>query len=231
MGWIYLIINKINCKCYIGQTRQINPKNRWRQHRNDSRGILKKAISKYGLDNFEFILLYEVANEELNDREKQEIINRKTISPNGYNLQEGGKSREVHPETREKQKSLWGPNHPLWNQKHTDETKQKISIATSGKNNPMYGKKHSNEVIEKMKINNHMIGKKGGLAPIARKVDAFSLDGEFLQTFNSIIEAAGSIDRSPTGIVNCIKGRSKSCGSFIWKYKDRDSDRTNVQPL
>jgi group I intron endonuclease len=222
MGWIYLILNKVNGKCYVGQTRQKNPIRRWSQHRNDPRGLLKKAITKHGLINFEFKILYEVSNEDLNDIEKSEIQKHNTIAPNGYNLQKGGECYDVHPLTREKQKSMWGLGHPLWKQKHTDETKQKISIATRGENNPMYGKKHSQEVIEKLRKNNHMNGKTGSLAPISKKVDAYSLDGEFLQTFDCIKEAAEAIGRNMSGIGNCLGGRSKTCGGFIWKY-NKDS--------
>jgi group I intron endonuclease len=78
MGWIYLIINNVNDKKYVGQTRQKNPKTRWRQHCSDPRGLLKKAIDKYGKNNFEFKLLMEVPNEDLNHQERQEILRRNT---------------------------------------------------------------------------------------------------------------------------------------------------------
>lgn len=219
MGYIYIITNKVNSKSYIGQTRRKTPNHRWNQHKHDPRGMLKHAFKKYGIDNFDFKVICEIPNEELNEREKKEILEKNTISPNGYNLQDGGMCNDVHPLTREKLRSLWGPTHSLWNQKHTVETKLKISIATQGENNPMYGKKHTEEVRMKMSKNNHMNGKIGGLAPIAKKVDAYSLEGEFLQTFDSMKEAAESIGRCASGINNCIKGRSKTCGGFLWKYK------------
>jgi hypothetical protein len=45
-----------------------------------------------------------------------------------------------------------------------------------------------------------MNGKTGGRAPIAKKVDAYSLEGEFLKTFDCIKDAADSIGRSESGI-------------------------------
>jgi hypothetical protein len=224
MGWIYIITNKTNDKSYIGQTRRTNPKLRWNQHKCDTRGILKNAFEKHGIENFEFKIICEIPNDKLNEKEKQEIQERNTIAPKGYNLQDGGRCHDVHPLTREKQKALWGPSHPLWNQKHSDETKLKISKATRGENNPMYGKKHTEEVKAKMSKNNHMNGKTGALAPISKKVDAYSVEGEFLQTFDSIKEASESIGRNSAGIHNCIKGRSKTCGGFIWKYKGKVSN-------
>ena len=232
MGWIYLIINKINGKKYIGQTRQKNPKNRWRQHCSDPRGILKTAMDKYKKENFEFKILCEVDNEDLNKREEEEILKHHTLAPCGYNLHKGGDCHEVHPETIEKQKSQWGSKHPLWNQKHTQETKQKISEATKGSNNPMYGKKHTTEVLKNLSLRNHMNGKTGGLAPISKRVDAYSLDGEFLQTFECIKDAAESIGRSITGISNCIHGRANTSGGFIWKFnKDHNVTKINGESV
>lgn len=227
MGWIYIITNNVNGKKYIGQTRQKNPRSRWRQHCSDPRGLLKTAIDKYGKINFEFKLLVEVPNEDLNNREQEEIIKNNTLSPHGYNLHKGGDCYEVHPETIQKQKLLWGPNHPLWNQRHSEETKQKISEATRGQKNPMYGKKHTPEVLRNLSLNNHMNGKTGGEAPIAKKVDAYSLEGEFLQAFDCIKDAAESIGRSQNGISNCIHGRAKTSGGFIWKLNKECIDTVN----
>jgi group I intron endonuclease len=177
-------------------------------------------------------LLCEVPNEDLNDREKEEIFKNNTLSPHGYNLHKGGDCNEVHPETIKKQKSLWGPKHPLWNQRHTQETKLKISEATRGEKNPMYGKKHAPEIIKNLSLNNHMNGKTGGLAPISKRVDEYSLDGAFLQTFECIKEAAESIGRSKTGISNCIHGRAKTSGGFIWKFnKDKHNITGNGEPI
>lgn len=90
---IYVHINKINQKIYIGQTRQsIN-----RRFRHNGEGYQKctrfySAIQKYGWDNFEHIILFEnLSLEEANEIEKYLIKKYDTTNPNfGYNINTGG---------------------------------------------------------------------------------------------------------------------------------------------
>jgi group I intron endonuclease len=58
MGYIYKITNKINNKCYIGQTI-LNLFVRWKQHKRISSNCLylKRAFDKHGIDNFKFELI------------------------------------------------------------------------------------------------------------------------------------------------------------------------------
>ena len=87
---IYLITNKLNNKCYVGQSVDIA--RRWRQHREAaSRGEtpLYKAIQKYGIENFEFSILEECLKEELDCKEIQ-YIERYNSYFEGYNQTKGG---------------------------------------------------------------------------------------------------------------------------------------------
>ena len=57
-----------------------------------------------------------------------------------------------------------------------------------------------------------------------KKINKYSLDGEFIETYNSIAEAQriyGKID-----IGSCCKGRNKTAGGFIWKYSDEVENNT-----
>ena len=65
-GYIYCIRNKINNKKYIGQTsRKRGYKYRWYEHKEDlinnehHSKNLQEDFNKYGMDNFEFIILDE----------------------------------------------------------------------------------------------------------------------------------------------------------------------------
>lgn len=90
---IYCIRNKINNKRYIGQSDNLN--NRWKRHKSDLKcgthfnRHLQSAYDKYGLDNFEFIILEKCSIELLDEREVF-WIDYYDSKNNGYNLAEGG---------------------------------------------------------------------------------------------------------------------------------------------
>jgi group I intron endonuclease len=69
--------------------------NRWKDHIRDSKyknycRLLNNAINKYGYENFKVELIKECTIDELNKYEKQYILEYNTLSPNGYNLTDGG---------------------------------------------------------------------------------------------------------------------------------------------
>lgn len=97
IGYIYKVTNKINGKIYIGQTIQ-TVKERWYRHCGKS-GIskaelnthFKRAILKYGKENF-LIETIEVCNSsQLDDREKFYISYYDSYK-NGYNSTTGGQN-------------------------------------------------------------------------------------------------------------------------------------------
>lgn len=94
---IYKITNLINNKSYIGQS--INIEKRWYEHKYKSQceddrsfnSILHIAFRKYGIDNFKFEILEELKTVEQLDKKEQYYIRLyDTITPNGYNILEGG---------------------------------------------------------------------------------------------------------------------------------------------
>lgn len=89
---IYKIENKINGKCYIGQSIDIY--RRWRSHKNtigQSQYPLYLAMQKYGLDSFIFTVLEECSIEHLDEREIF-YIEKFNSYYNGYNQTLGGSS-------------------------------------------------------------------------------------------------------------------------------------------
>lgn len=89
--YIYKTTNLINNKIYIGQTM--------RQNSDDYLGsgtIIKRAIKKYGSENFkkEIIQTCE-SKEELDIQEKFWINELNSIRPNGYNICDGGQGGDV----------------------------------------------------------------------------------------------------------------------------------------
>ncbi len=88
---IYLITNKINGKRYVGQTRNPDPMERFKQHawecKRSHRMPLHYAMKKYGSESFSVELLEKVVEpEDLDERESHYIQSLDTLVPNGYNL-------------------------------------------------------------------------------------------------------------------------------------------------
>ena len=106
---IYVHVNKINGKKYVGQTRT-SLEWRWQQHvfdaLNDKPGcrVFNAAIRKYGPDNFEHEVVETVFSiEDANAAEVVWITKLNSRAPNGYNLKPGGNVKgDLHPETRAK---------------------------------------------------------------------------------------------------------------------------------
>ena len=95
---VYLTINKINGKMYVGQ-----------DSKNDSKYfgsgvIIKRALKKYGKENFKKEVLKKCANfDELNKYEKLYIKEYNTLYPFGYNLTTGGDNGyEISDTTKKK---------------------------------------------------------------------------------------------------------------------------------
>lgn len=90
---IYKITNKINGKCYIGQSIDIYK--RWYTHKSpktwaaDKGKVLYRAFVKYGIENFTFEIIEECSRKQLDIREKYWVRYFDSYS-NGYNMTKGG---------------------------------------------------------------------------------------------------------------------------------------------
>jgi predicted DNA-binding protein YlxM (UPF0122 family) len=95
-GIIYIITNNINSKVYIGQTIQ-TLENRWKAHcrnkcsRNEMNMHIKRAILKYGKQNFSITELERCKVTELDEKEIY-YIKLYNSYIEGYNSTKGGKS-------------------------------------------------------------------------------------------------------------------------------------------
>lgn len=84
---IYKITNKINNKCYIGQS--IHIERRWSEHCFPSKtSKISLAIQKYGKNNFNFEVIEECVITELDEKESYWIKFYNSLIPNGYNVNE-----------------------------------------------------------------------------------------------------------------------------------------------
>ena len=108
---IYVHINKINGKIYIGQTGQENVKDRWDSGWGYKQCVaFNNAINKYGWNNFQHIVLIDRLTLEMANIIEEELIKKykSTNSKYGYNIRPGGENSILSEESKEKirQKAL-----------------------------------------------------------------------------------------------------------------------------
>ena len=159
---IYMIRNKVNSKVYIGQTTDIY--GRWGEHLCALRGEyhannhLQRSWNKYKEHNFEFSIVEECKENELDDREIYWIAKYDSYH-NGYNQTLGGggvRGFKHSDETKQKiSESTKGENAPWYGKHRSEETKIKIGEASKERwanpeNHPMYGKNHTEESKKKI---------------------------------------------------------------------------------
>ena len=136
MGIVYCAQNLVNQKIYIGKTIH-SVEHRMAGHKGKAiRGLnnyFQKAIRKHGFDSFDWCVLTEEDNEnKLNELEKYWIKILETTNPEyGYNICEGGGRGKVLSldHLKKLSENNKGENNPYYGKKHTEETKNLMSIA------------------------------------------------------------------------------------------------------
>ena len=57
-----------------------------------------------------------------------------------------------------------------------------------------------------------------GRKECCKRVEQYSLDGRYIKTFNSIIEASKETNTHKANISACCKGKLNKTNNYIWKY-------------
>ena len=138
-------VYSIKCKLepfreYIGQTVQDDFQIRLNGHiseaNNGRRRHLYNAIRLYGWDQFQIEILHSFPREgnwqeRLDDLEIQEIAQRGTLAPNGYNNETGGNRNKVlHEDTKVLMSSVRsGELHSMFGKHHGEEAKELLKEA------------------------------------------------------------------------------------------------------
>ena len=194
-----------NDKVYIGITHQ-KPEMRWANGHGYYTQIFGRAVRKYGWENIVHEVLYENLSEEDAKRIEEELIKKLDAQnpEHGYNMTAGGDGSKNHKVTDEQREKMRESTSRMWDdpemRAHLTEHLREISKKNIGrKMDPDVVKKR----VEKSSI----------------KVDQYSRTGEYIQTFNSLMDAARSIGKDcNSAIIACCKGKKKSYCGYIWKY-------------
>lgn len=145
-GVIYVITNIVTGEKYVGATT-VSAHDRFRKHclaKNKTK--IGRAISEYGVSNFKYdVIESDLEIHSLSDRESYWINKLDTIN-SGYNINNGGGSREVSNSTRLKLSRV--NSGKILSSDH----KRKIGMANKGKTHTEKSKRHFSESHKGNKI-------------------------------------------------------------------------------
>lgn len=180
-----------NGKVYVGITGR-NPVSRWANgfgYR--SQKVFFRAICKYGWDNFTHEILHSgLCKEEAGQKEVELIrYHRANERSFGYNVENGG----MHGE------------------KHSAETRMKISQANKGRSTWAKGQHFTQEHKDRLRESNLYKQRH------ARKVLQMTDSGEIVRVFESIRDAERKTGINRRCIDFCLRGTCMHAGGYVWK--------------
>ena len=157
---------------------------------------LQNIFNKHGWFNFKFELIEFCDIDNLISREQYYID---TLNPNINILRVAGSPLGV---------------------KRSDEYRLKMSNSQKNRNSENYGHKHSEETKLLLSIRKRGC-KPSEKARLARctEIVQFTISGKFVKEWDCI-SRCNDYGFTNTGINNCLNGRSKSSGNYVWKYKE-----------
>jgi len=244
---IYMVKCKINNKIYIGQSIDIG--RRWDQHKYGKGNIiLRNAIQKYGLDNFEFSILEEVITENkpkeviTEELYKKEQLWFDKLKPyeNGYNINKVAKPNETNF-TRDEdfgkkisrikiennhtgkpiiQYSLDGEFIKEW----PSSTSVQRELGFNARNIGGCANKQtftSNGYIWRFKIDpltNDDLSKVKNKRPRTKKVYQYDLQDNLLNVYDSVKEASEKTGLYYNCISECCRGNIHQYHGYKWLY-------------
>lgn len=240
---VYMHTNQINNKRYVGITNQ-KPSYRWRT---DGSGykhqMFGRAIDKYGWENFSHELLaIDVSKEEACKLEQKYIEKYKTMNPDfGYNISSGGESGAFGVYNRGVSKPVYqydldGNYIREW--PSSDEIERQLGIlssnilaCTTGKVKTSGGYQWSRQKYDRIGT----IDSESTLrARHDKNIEIYKYnkkDGSFAEKFNSIWDAANSIENSKCSkvslrkhILNCLNGNELSTHGYRW-FREYQGDK------
>ena len=215
---IYLYINKINGKGYVGKAEDFLKRKRkhiktsYNKKSRDYNVPFHRAIRKYGIESFEVTILKEnLTKDEMNYWEDYYIETFDLYAKNGkgYNIAKGGTGgNTIEGKTEEEIKEIYNDE---WKQKQSEAKKGKYC----GKNNSFYGKHHSEETKQKQSE-----AKKGKNNPRTKRIIQYDKQGNLIRIWDYAKQVTEELGINHGNIIQCCKGKRKSAGGFVWKYVD-----------
>lgn len=229
MYYIYKVTNLINNKVYIGQTN--NFEKRKREHLTDTRTShqpFKRALNKYGEENFKWEIIDEVSTkQQADEKEKYYINSLNSKIPNGYNMANGGKGQTNWNLRKIVMLDLEGNLLKKYDtitecEIETKLDHSRISACCKGKS-----KRYKNYMFMYLEDYEEKGSTKYIKPESARKkaIVQYDLRGNKIREYESVTQASKINNVCRDNISSCLIGKYKSSGGYIWKYKGEKPPR------
>lgn len=195
-----------NGKVYVGITGR-DPEKRWNYGHGYDTQFFGKAVKKYGWENIKHeILKSGLTADEAFEAEIEAIREFNSRDPmHGYNCDEGGKGASGWTATPELRKQCSEHAKKMWANK---EIREKLLKHLAELGEQSRGRAKAKEATAKT------------AEALSKKVVQYSKNGEYIKTFNSLMDAARSVGvESNSAIVACAQGKKKTIYGYIWKYE------------
>lgn len=222
---VYETTNLINGKKYIGMDTHNNP------NYLGSGSLILKAIKKYGKQNFKkSIIEYCKDIEELEQRETYWINFYDALNDDSYYNLADIRKRGINPFINKTKDQL----KEISNKIKSESRNKKIGLSNSKPKPKGFGDKVSKSNMGKIRTESSKIQQgqklKGRISPnknnkwtkeqknkLGKPIIQYDIKGNKIKEWGTTQEA--KIKLNIKGITECLKGRTKTSGGFIWKYK------------
>lgn len=230
---VYLRTNTVNGKQYVGQTNNLEQRNRqFNSLKCKYNKYLDEDRTKFGVDCFKLEILAEVETREKAWTLEEEFITKLgTVFPNGYNKAYGGKTNKGGNKGYHNGKEFKKGDEP-WNKGvkncFSEETIKSMSEKRKGKHNSpatefkkgltpwIKGKHHTEESNEKNRLA-HL----GKISPKRKPVVQLNADYEFVKEFACCKDAAKEMGfKSDESIRKACVQNWRTSGGSKWMYKE-----------
>lgn len=196
-------------KIYIGITSK-KPQKRWEgRYRNNYH--FSNAIQKYGWNNIKHEILYEgLTKEEAESKEIELIAAYDSTNQNkGYNIAKGGHSNSGYRHSDDTKNKI---ANSLRGQQFTEERKNKMSVSSI--------RKWKNKEYREKMIDIHKGLQTGKRHSMSKAVDQYSMDGQFIRSFDSMGDAERFTGIPHQQISDCCRGKQASCHGYVWRFQE-----------
>ena len=215
MYCIYVFSDEFGIPKYVGKTKHFET--RIKQHLYKDRFMYNsyfyRWLNKHLSEDKQFFvdILEEVNDSNWQEREKYWI---KHVKENGYkltNMTDGGD----------------GNNNQIFTEESREKRRQKmLGNKLSEKTKKLISKAHKGKIVSeltKQKLREINLGKpcpQHVKEITSKKVNQFTLSGDFIKTFNSLTEASIEINCRKSSLSNAINTKKvKSFKGFLWEFK------------